>query len=191
MKGRVMKILAIAGSLRKDSYNLQLAKITQKLVKELDPSIEFRILDWSEVPLFNQDIEFPAPEAVAKARDAVLEADGIWFFTPEYNHAMPGVLKNLIDWLSRPVSNEQMQVLDEKPAAFSGVSPGMGGTIQSQDALVPLLSFLGMNIMGVPRFSVSHIAEQTDENGKLTLKYSMSYLERQAKAFIEYIEKFG
>lgn len=189
-EGSVMKILAIAGSLRKESYNLQLAQSAQNLVHKLDPSIEFNILDWSEVPLFNQDIEFPTPKSVSHARKAVLEADGIWFFTPEYNHSIPGVLKNLIDWLSRPVSSDQKQVLIDKPAALSGASIAMGGTAESQDALASLLSFLGMHIMGIPRLVIAHVSEQSDEEGRLVLGRSLAYLEREAKAYIKFIEKF-
>jgi len=72
-------------------------------------------------------------------------------FTPEYNHFFPGVLKNLIDWLSRPVSENEPQVLAGKPAAISGISLGMSGTAIAQDHLVTLISFLDMKVMNVPR----------------------------------------
>ena len=105
-----IKILAIVGSLRKESYNRQLAIAAQKKVHDI---AEFELLDFADIPLFNQDIEFPAPEPVRRIREKVKAADGIWFFTPEYNHFFPGVLKNLIDWLSRPVSDTEPQILAE------------------------------------------------------------------------------
>ena len=110
-----MHIVAIAGSLRTGSLNRQLAEEAQRIVAELEPDARFTILDWSDVPIFNQDIEHPAPEAVARVRAEVLDADGVWFFTPEYNHFFPGPLKNLLDWLSRPVGPKQGQVLEANP----------------------------------------------------------------------------
>lgn len=183
-----MKIQAIAGSLRKESYNHQLALAAQDMVAELDPSIEFSILDWSEVPLFNQDIEFPPPASVTNARNAIKEADGLWIFTPEYNHALPGVLKNLLDWMSRPVSDTEGQVLAGKPVAFSGASIGQSGTSHAQDQLILLLIFLNMKVMSNPRFLLPFASKQTDETGKLELSTSASFLKAQAQAFIDFIK---
>ncbi|WMC92070.1 NADPH-dependent FMN reductase [Kineothrix sp. MB12-C1] len=96
------KIVAIVGSLRKNSYNLQLAKLTKEIIGE---RAELEILDYTDVPYMNEDIEYPAPKSVARVREVIKAADAVWFFTPEYNHSYPGVLKNLIDWLSRPISD--------------------------------------------------------------------------------------
>ena len=82
-----IKITAVAGSLRKDSFNRQLALEAQSLVGD---QAEFELLDYAAVPLLNQDIEFPAPDAVRRAREIVKSSAGIWFFTPEYNHFFPG-----------------------------------------------------------------------------------------------------
>ena len=144
-------ILAIVGSLRKESYNRQLALAVKEIVGD---RARFEIMEYADLPYMNQDIEIPAPEAVSRVRGQVKAADGIWFFTPEYNHFFPGVLKNLIDWLSRPVSKEEPQVLAKKPAAISGISPGMSGTGLAQDHLVTLLSFLNMEIMNSPRLTI-------------------------------------
>ncbi len=89
----------------------------------------------------NEDIEFPAPAAVQRLRTQLQEADGIWFFSPEYNHGISGVLKNFLDWMSRP-DEAQKRVLNGKAAAVSGITPGMSGTLIAQDQLVTLLSFL-------------------------------------------------
>lgn len=119
-----MRILAIVGSLSEGSLNRQLAEAAGKELFTIDPQAEFAILDWADVPLFSQDVEVSAPEPVSRVRREVLGADDIWVFTPEYNHFFPGTLKNLLDWLSRPVGAGQGQVLDGKPLAVSGVSAG-------------------------------------------------------------------
>jgi chromate reductase len=180
------KIVAIVGSLRKDSYNRQLAQIAKELVGD---RADFELLDYADVPLLNQDIEYPAPDAVKRVRDAVKSADGVWFFTPEYNHFFSGVLKNLIDWLSRPVSKEERQVLSKKPAAISGITTGMAGTANAQDHLVTLISLLNMKVMNAPRLTIPNAQSQTDESGTLTLTTSLPYLEKQANAFLRFIEE--
>lgn len=181
-----IKILAIVGSLRKDSYNRQLAFAAKEI---LGDQVDFKLLEYQDVPLMNQDIEYPAPEAVKRVREEVKSADGIWFFTPEYNHFFPGVLKNLIDWLSRPISDKEPQVLAGKPAAISGTTPGMSGTGLAQDHLVTLISFLNMNVMNSPRLTIPNAMQQLDSDGKLALKTSYPYLEKQANAFINFIQK--
>lgn len=180
-----IKILAIVGSLRKESYNRQLALAAQKAIGN---AAELELLEFGDVPLLNQDVEFPAPEPVRRVREKVKSADGIWFFTPEYNHFFPGVLKNLIDWLSRPVSDTEPQVLAGKPAAISGISPGMSGTGLAQDHLVTLISFLNMKVMNVPRLTIPNAQQQVNQIGQLELIASAPYLEKQAKAFISFIK---
>lgn len=181
-----IKISAIVGSLRKDSFNRQLAIEAKELIGD---RAVFNLLEYQDIPLMNQDIEFPAPESVKRVREEVKSSDGIWFFTPEYNHFFPGVLKNLIDWLSRPVSDNEPQVLAGKPAAISGISPGMSGTGLAQDHLVTLISFLNMNVMNVPRLTIPNAMQQLDSDGKLLLKSSYPYLENQVNAFLDFIAK--
>ena len=180
------RIVAIVGSLRQDSYNLQLAREAGRVIGD---EAEFKLLEYSDVPAMNQDIEYPAPEAVKRVREIIKSADGVWFFTPEYNHFFPGVLKNLIDWLSRPVSETEPQVLGRKCAAISGITPGMSGTGIAQDHLVTLISFCNMKVMNRPRLTIPNAQQQTDTNGKLTLTVSLPHLEQQAKAFITFIQE--
>lgn len=175
-----------AGSLRKDSFNHQLALAVKEVIGE---KADFELLEYADVPLMNQDIEYPAPDAVKRVRDKVKSADGIWFITPEYNHFFPGVLKNLIDWLSRPISDKEPQVLAGKPAAISGITPGMSRTGIAQDHLVTLISFLNMDVMNAPRLTISNAKQQLDSQGKLQLKASYPYLEKQANDFINFIQK--
>ncbi|MCL2125317.1 MAG: NAD(P)H-dependent oxidoreductase [Oscillospiraceae bacterium] len=181
-----LSIVAIVGSLRRDSYNKQLALEAMRIVGD---RARFELLEYADVPLLDQDIEYPAPAPVKRVRDIVSATDGIWFFTPEYNHYFPGVLKNLIDWLSRPVSESQPQVLRGIPAAISGITPGMSGTGIAQDHLVTLISLLNMKVMNIPRLTIPNAAQQIDENGKLVLSSSAPFLERQAQAFLNFIAK--
>lgn len=180
-----IKILAIVGSLRKDSYNCQLAMAAKSIIGE---RADFELLEYADVPLMNQDIEFPAPDAVRRVREAVKAADGIWFFTPEYNHFFPGVLKNLIDWLSRPISKNEPQVLSGKPAAISGITPGMSGTGLAQDHLVTLISFLNMDVMNKPRLTIPNAAQQLGNDGMLQLTSGTAHLQAQAEAFMVFIK---
>jgi len=180
-----LKILAIVGSLRKDSYNRQLAMLAKEIVGD---RADFEILEYADVPLLNQDYETPPPEPVTRVREAVKAADGLWFFTPEYNHYFPGVLKNLIDWLSLPVG-KSAPVIVKKPCAISGTTTGMHATACAQDHLVTLLSYLDADVMNKPRLTIPYILEQVDDQGRVVLTQSRKYLERQADAFLAFVQK--
>lgn len=179
-----LKIVAIVGSLRKESYNRQLALAAKRMIGD---QADLELLDYEDVPFMNQDIEYPAPEPVRRVRGIIKSADGVWFFTPEYNHFFPGVLKNLLDWLSRPAGADERQVLFGKPAAISGITPGMSGTGIAQDHLVTLISFLNMKVMNSPRLTIPHAAQQLGPDGGLALGESAPYLQRQAEAFAAFI----
>ena len=181
----IIKITAKIGSLRRDSLNRQLALEAKRIIGD---RAEFGILDYTGVPFMNQDIEYPAPDAVRRVRETVKAADGIWFFIPEYNHFFPGVLKNLIDWLSRPIGDNEPQVLAGKPAAISGITPGMSGTGVAQDHFVTLISIINMKIMNQPRLPIPYAMQQTDANGRLALDESMPFLEQQAQEFLRFIK---
>lgn len=183
-----MNLLAIVGSLREGSYNRQLAETARTIMHERHPEVRFELLVWDDVPFMNQDIEFPAPEAVSRVRAAVQEADGLWLFSPEYNHAIPGPLKNLLDWLSRPISATEAQVLGGKPVALAGASLGMSGTAHAQEQLVGMLSFLDMRIMNKPRLTIPSVTTQA-EDGVLKLAASAPYLEAQADAFVNFVKR--
>jgi len=187
-----IKIIAIVGSLRQDSYNRQLATEAGRILADrVRGLVEFELLEYSDVPLLNQDMEYPAPVAVKRVRGIVQSADGIWFFSPEYNHSFPGVLKNLIDWLSRPISSTEPQVLSGKPAAVSGIALGMYGTGIAQDHLITLISLLNMKVMNQPRLTIPNAVQQTYQNGRLALASSAPLLEKQAEAFLTFIKNNG
>ena len=179
-----IKIIAIVGSLRQNSYNRRLAQAAGRLLGE---RAEMELLDYCGVPFMNQDIEYPAPAPVKRVRESVKSADAVWFFTPEYNHFFPGVLKNVIEWLSRPISDSESQVLSGKPAAVSGITPGMSGTVVAQDNLMSLLGIINMKVMNTPRVTIPHANEQTFIDGKLADASAAQFLEEQVQAFIRFI----
>jgi chromate reductase len=127
----VLRVLGIAGSLRKESYNRALLRAAIELAP---PELEIRPFErLGELPLFDADLEArEVPEAVEALKAAMREADGILIATPEYNHSIPGVLKNAIDWASRPAGRA---AYDGKPVGIMGVTPGRGATIRAQAAL--------------------------------------------------------
>lgn len=181
-----MKITAIVGSLRKNSFNRQVAMRAKEL---LENKVDFEILEYSDVPILNQDEEFPPPESVTRVREVVKNSDGIWLFMPEYNHSYSGALKNLIDWLSRPVDGKRNPILANKPIAFSGATPGSSGTILAQDHLMPLLSMLNMDVMNRPRLSIPMVDQLIGEDGRLDFSTLDERIEKQGNSFIEFIEK--
>lgn len=135
------KILFIIGSLRKNSFNRQLAAVAEEMLKG---KVEVSYLDYSKLPFINQDIEFPAPAEVTRVRKCIEEADFLWVFTPEYNFSYPGHLKNLFDWMSRPLVAMDYATptcMAGKKVAISGAG-GKAATGQCRAKLTELLTFI-------------------------------------------------
>lgn len=135
------KILFIVGSLRKNSFNSQLAAVAEEMLKG---KAEVSYLDYSKLPFINQDIEFPAPAEVTRIRKCIEEADLLWVFTPEYNFSYPGHLKNLFDWMSRPLVAMDYTTptcMAGKKVAISGAG-GKAATGQCRAKLTELLTFI-------------------------------------------------
>ena len=120
-------ILFISGSLRKGSYNLQLSRKASSILEE---HFECRFLSYNDIPYLDQDVEFPPPSSVERVRTEVESASVVWISTPEYNHSYSGVLKNLLDWLSRPreAGNYDSAVIRGKLIALSAVAGSSGGS---------------------------------------------------------------
>lgn len=139
------KILFTSGSLRKESFNRQLLEMA---AQRLSSDFECTFLDYGDLPLLNQDEEFPAPAAVQRVRSQVASADALWIGSPEYNHSYSAALKNLIDWLSRPVKpgDYSSAVGRGKPVAVSSVAGSSGGSF-SIAKLVELMGMLGCTVM--------------------------------------------
>ena len=140
------KIVFIVGSLRKNSFNRQLAEKCAEMIGE---RAEVSFLDYADMPFMNQDAENSVPEAVSRVREAVQSADGIWIFTPEYNSAIPGVLKNLFDWLSRPLVAGDFSsgtAVMGKKVTISGAG-GKNATRSVRADLKKLLEFMRMEVI--------------------------------------------
>lgn len=154
------KILFIIGSLRKNSFSLQLAKEAEIT---LGGKAEVSYLEYSDIPFMNQDIEFPAPDGVSRVRKSVADADALWFFTPEYNFHIPGLLKNLLDWLSRPLqpnNTSRSSAIKEKTAAITSVA-GKSAGAGARKNLSALLTILSVTVVGNTGFSANPEAFQT------------------------------
>jgi len=156
-----VKILGIAGSLRKASYNRSALRAAQLLTPD-DAKIE--IFELNGIPGFNQDEELRPPAKVVELKAKVKAADAILFVTPEYNYSIPGVLKNAIDWASRPYGDNAW---DSKPVAVMGASIGMLGTARAQYHLRQCFVFLNMYPLNLPEVMITHAAERFDDAGNL------------------------
>ncbi|HSU12841.1 NAD(P)H-dependent oxidoreductase [Longimicrobium sp.] len=158
-----MKVLGFAGSLREASYNRALLRAA----KELAPAgMEIEIFDIGGIPLYNEDVERAGvPAAVEEFRAAIRSADAILVAVPEYNHGVPGVLKNAIDWASRPPGQS---ALNGKPAALFGASPGQTGTARAQTQLRGSFVFTNTPALPQPEVLVFRAHEKFDAEGRLT-----------------------
>jgi chromate reductase len=155
-------ILGIAGSLRKASYNRAALRAAQQLAPE---GAEIEIFDLEGIPAFSQDAEGEPPAKVTELKEKVRAADAILFVTPEYNYSIPGVLKNAIDWGSRPYGDSAWE---DKPVAVMGASVGIFGTARAQYHLRQVFVFLNMHAVNRPEVMIGKAAERFDEQGNLT-----------------------
>ena len=157
-----MNIVAISGSLRKGSSNTALVRAFQSLAPA---GMEIALADIGTLPLFNQDDESAFPSAAQTFKDAIAAADGIIIATPEYNRSIPGVLKNAIDWASRPYGQNSFA---RKPVLVAGVSGGKIGTAVAQSHLRQVMLYLDADIIGQPELYLGPAHELFDAEGNLT-----------------------
>ena len=157
-----IRILGIAGSLRDASYNRGTLRAAANLVPE-GASIE--VFELNGIPAFSQDEEQNPPAKVAELKRKIREADAILFVTPEYNYSVPGVLKNAIDWASRPYGDNAW---NGKPAAIMGASVGAIATARAQYHLRQIMVFLNMFPVNRPEVMIGNAAERFDAQGNLT-----------------------
>ena len=182
-------ILFIIGSLRKGSFNRKLAEEAEQM---LGSRARVEYLDFSDLPMLNQDIEFPAPDKVNKVREKVSEADALWIFSPEYNYSYPGHLKNLIDWLSRPLVAGDRQTplpISGKKVALSGAG-GAAGTAKCREKLTELLTlpFIRADVMADPQTGIQLNKEAWTEGRMILTEAQRESLRLQVDAFLEYIQ---
>jgi chromate reductase len=180
LMNKPITILGIAGSLRRQSYNRGALRAAGKLVPE-GATLDVLVLDG--IPGFNQDEEQHPPAKVVELKKRVREADAILFVTPEYNYSVPGVLKNAIDWASRPYGDSAW---NGKPAAIMGASIGGIATARAQYHLRQMMVFLNMFPINQPEVMIANAAERFDAEGNLTDDTTKDYIRKLLQVLVEW-----
>lgn len=178
----LFSVVAFAGSLRTGSHNRALARA----VRDLAPrSLAVRIEEIDAIPLYNFDVERAAfPEPVTRLKQAIRAADGTLIVTPEHNYSIPGVLKNVIDWISRPSGDAALR---GKPVGILGATPGLIGTARAQMHLRTILVNLNAIVMPQPSVLIARANEKFDATGRLTDEQTAEHIRAFLSAFAEWI----
>ena len=181
------KIIGIAGSLRRASFNAALLRAAAELAPA---GTDVEIASIANIPLYDGDLESErgVPDAVTALKDRIAEADALLLVTPEYNNSMPGVFKNAIDWLSRP-PKDISRVFGGKPVALLGATPGMGGTRLAQSAWLPVLRTLGAHLWSDKQLYVAGAAKVFDAEGRLIDDKIRSLLTELMAAYATHLEE--
>jgi chromate reductase len=182
-----IRVCGIAGSLRRGSYNRSLIRAAVRLApKEMTIEIFDRL---GEIPLYDADLEAAGdPEPVAALKGAIRDADALLIATPEYNYGVPGVLKNAIDWASRPPSGS---VLNGKPTALLGASPGRTGTARAQLALRQSLVFTQTPVLLGPEVLVAQAHEKFTPDGALSDEATAKIVAGLLQRLLAWVEDLG
>lgn len=178
------RIVGVSGSLRKGSLNTRLLRACEALLPD-GASLEVTTLD--DIPLYDGDVEAAAfPPAVARLKDRVAAADALLLVSPEYNHSMPGVLKNAIDWMSRPAADID-RVFKGRPAALIGASPGAFGTARGQAAWLPVLRAVQLRpFFELPPFYLAKASDAFEADGGLKDPKSRELLATFLRGFVDF-----
>jgi chromate reductase len=178
-----VNILGIAGSLRKGSYNRGLLRAAQQLAPK---GISIESFDLDGIPLYNQDDDGSPPARVAELKARIRAADAVLFVTPEYNYSIPGVLKNAIDWASRPYGDSAWE---GKPVAVMGASGGSQGTSRAQYHLRQCFVFLNMHALNKPEVLIGGAPQKFDAEGNLTDEKAREMVGRLVEALADWARK--
>lgn len=178
-----INILGIAGSLRKGSYNRSALRAAVQLIP---PGSTLETCDLDGIPPYNQDHEKEFPPRAREFKAAVSAADAILIVTPEYNYSVPGVLKNAIDWASRPYGDSAWNA---KPVAIMGVTPGMLGTARAQYHLRQIFVFLNMFPLNQPEVMIATAAQKFDEQGNLIDSESLERIKELLKSLVDWTRR--
>lgn len=179
------KVAVIIGSLRKDSFNRKLALALDKLSH---PSLQFNILKVDDIPLYNQDLDSNLPASVVRFKSEIAAADAVLIVTPEYNRSIPGVLKNLIDWGTRPAGKN---VWANKPLAAAGTSPGAVGTAAAQSHLRSIMVAEGAIMIGLPEIYLVYKEGLIDDNHVITVESTRTFLQKYLDQLAANFAKLG
>jgi len=177
-------LMGISGSLRSSSFNTALLRAAQELMPE---GMGMEIYDLAPIPMYDQDLvkDGKFPEPVEAMRRKMTESDGLMIATPEYNFSVPGVLKNALDWASRPPDSP----LEGKPAAIMGATSGNFGTVRAQMHLRQVLLYSNTHTLRKPEVLVMNAAEKFDGNGRLVDETTRDFLRQMLEAYQEWIER--
>lgn len=176
------KVAVVVGSLRRDSFNAQLAK---SLVKLAPSDFSFKHSEIGDLPLYNQDVEANPAKEVHRLKSEIQSADGLLFVTPEYNRSIPGVLKNAIDHASRPYGQNAWA---GKPAGILGVSVGAIGTALAQQHLRNILAYLDVPTLGQPEAFIRAKDGLFDADGNIGAA-SHQFLQSWMDLFVAWVKK--
>ena len=180
----MIRIIGISGSLRRGSYNAALLRAAMELAP---PDSKIEAASIHDIPLYDGDLETKGiPAAVAQLKELVAGADALLLVTPEYNHSIPGVLKNAIDWMTRP-SADITRVFGNKPVGLIGATPGGLGTAFSQTAWLPVLHTLGTRMYTGRSLYVSNATKVFDGEGKLVDAAMQQRLNTYLEGFLKFI----
>ncbi|MGH7366133.1 MAG: NADPH-dependent FMN reductase [Candidatus Rokuibacteriota bacterium] len=179
------KILGIAGSLRRASFNRWALKAAQSLVPA---GASLEVFELDGIPPYNQDHEKEPPARVVELKSRVRAADAILFSTPEYNYSIPGVLKNAIDWASRPYGDSAWQ---GKPVAVMGASVGMLGSARAQYHLRQSFVFLDMYPVNRPEVLIANAAQRFNERGELTDETSRELIRKLLAELVVWAQRLA
>lgn len=180
---RQIKILAFAGSLRKGSYNKALVRAAVELAPE---NVKMEVFDLEGIPPYNQDLESNPPQRVAEFKEKIRNADALLIATPEYNYSVSGVLKNAIDWASRPKADTP---LEGKPVAIMSASTGRLGGARAQYHLRQSFVFLNTHPINRPEVMLSSAQDNVDANGRLTNEQTRQLIRQLIEALVEWTKK--
>jgi chromate reductase len=176
-------ILTIAGSLRKESFTLKIANALAKLAPE---TLKLEVMTPQGISFFNQDLEANPPADWLAFRDKIQKSNGVLFVTPEYNRAIPGVLKNAIDVASRPYGKSSFL---GKPTGIISNSPGPLGGVNAAKSLQNILPGICGTIMGQPETYLNNVSDAFNEKGELIKEPLQKVLEQYLTAFAKFVEK--
>lgn len=178
-----MEIVALVGSQRKESVNQKLVGFLQKRYRDQLKIVQAPI---KEFPMYNQDNELNPPEIVGHVKQMVRSSDGVLIATPEYNHSIPALLKNALDWFSRIEP-----VMVNKPVMIIGASPGILGTVRAQEHLRQILKSPGISALTLPgnEVFIGEVYEKIDEQGNITHSPTIEFLDSVVIDFLNWITK--
>jgi chromate reductase len=182
---KTVRILGIAGSLRRESYNRAALRAATELVPQ---GATLEIFELDGIPGFNQDEEQNPPAKVVELKRLIRESDAVLFVTPEYNYSVPGVLKNAIDWASRPYGDSAW---NGKPAAIMGASIGAIATARAQYHLRQMMVFLNMFPINQPEVMIGNAQERFDAEGNLTHAATREFIRQLLQNLVEWTRQIG